>query len=559
MIFIYEAQDSIPTGCKREYKVCYPLKEAKNQYQFLHSFDWEALKGFDEIWFLNENGFEKKIYRDVLKDYSTDINNPTHANRLTMIYEMTLLPSRRETENLPQKNKIELLIQQQKFVDIKDIDNQLKNTSSDTKFVVYTNYKKNLTKGFIKKINDVNRLELYYNATFMYSKEFPVVEKIDSKEYFEIEKKLNEISAKFPDNSGITDYYYKPNNFVNIIRQSIQSELQVVRGKAKTRLKILGEDRLLYSTVIAEIVSPHRPIWYDLKIGVPYISSEYESLVLQNFDSLGEEGFRNLDEAVRKVNQDVFVILQTFRKRVIHYFEHYYEVELPDKKKINDMISTIFASFILDNEPYREDYYKLKPLIQSNALNELLSEMSDLSTLQKVMNKFNEFHFDKILTNTDMWYYILKALKPRKEVDIAPKEIVNSEFRWCGNTWEIYGLSSSPIQDKRIGISSIAIIIAYCNQYQKPIGVSLLRDILIDLFDDSKNNINPGRDFDADRKTIQKNIKKIRNNPHLDNFCNQCIVYEKWQYYLKENDGVEYKIQITHPKLTADYLRKYHR
>lgn len=559
MIFIYEAQDSIPTGCKREYKVCYPLKEAKNQYQFLHSFDWEALKGFDEIWFLNENGFEKKIYRDVLKDYSTDINNPTHANRLTMIYEMTLLPSRRETENLPQKNKIELLIQQQKFVDIKDVDNQLKNTSSDTKFVVYTNYKKNLTKGFIKKINDVNRLELYYNATFMYSKEFPVVEKIDSKEYFEIEKKLNEISAKFPDNSGITDYYYKPNNFVNIIRESIQSELQVVRGKAKTRLKILGEDRLLYSTVIAEIVSPHRPIWYDLKIGVPYISSEYESLVLQNFDSLGEEGFRNLDEAVRKVNQDVFVILQTFRKRVIHYFEHYYEVELPDKKKINDMISTIFASFILDNEPYREDYYKLKPLIQSNALNELLSEMSDLSTLQKVMNKFNEFHFDKILTNTDMWYYILKALKPRKEVDIAPKEIVNSEFRWCGNTWEIYGLSSSPIQDKRIGISSIAIIIAYCNQYQKPIGVSLLRDILIDLFDDSKNNINPGRDFDADRKTIQKNIKKIRNNPHLDNFCNQCIVYEKWQYYLKENDGVEYKIQITHPKLTADYLRKYHK
>lgn len=559
MIFIYEAQDSIPTGCKREYKVCYPLKDAKNQYQFLHSFDWEALKGFDEIWFLNENGFEKKIYSDVLKDYSTEINNPTHANRLTMIYEMTLLPSRRETENLPQKNKIELLIQQQKFVDIKDVDNQLKNTSSDTKFVVYTNYKKNLTKGFIKKINDVNRLELYYNATFMYSKEFPVVEKIDSKEYFEIEKKLNEISAKFPDNSGITDYYYKPNNFVNIIRESIQSELQVVRGKAKTRLKILGEDRLLYSTVIAEIVSPHRPIWYDLKIGVPYISSEYESLVLQNFDSLGEEGFRNLDEAVRKVNQDVFVILQTFRKRVIHYFEHYYEVELPDKKKINDMISTIFASFILDIEPYREDYYKLKPLIQSNALRELLSEMSDLSTLQKVMNKFNEFHFDKILTNTDMWYYILKALKPRKEVDIAPKEIVNSEFRWCGNTWEIYGLSNSPIQDKRIGISSIAIIIAYCNQYQKPIGVSLLRDILIDLFDDSKNNINPGRDFDADRKTIQKNIKKIRNNPHLDNFCNQCIVYEKWQYYLKENDRVEYKIQITHPKLTADYLRKYHK
>lgn len=559
MIFIYEAQESIPTGCKREYKVCYPLKDAKNQYQFLHSFDWEALKGFDEIWFLNENGFEKKIYSDVLKDYSTDINNPTHANRLTMIYEMTLLPSRRETENLPQKNKIELLIQQQKFVDIKDVDNQLKNTSSDTKFVVYTNYKKNLTKGFIKKINDVNRLALYYNATFMYSKEFPVVEKIDSKEYFEIEKKLNEISAKFPDNSGITDYYYKPNNFVNIIRESIQSELQVVRGKAKTRLKILGEDRLLYSTAIAEIVSPHRPIWYDLKIGVPYISSEYESLVLQNFDSLGEEGFRNLDEAVRKVNQDVFVILQTFRKRVIHYFEHYYEVELPDKKKINDMISTIFASFILDNEPYREDYYKLKPLIQSNALRELLSEMSDLSTLQKVMNKFNEFHFDKILTNTDMWYYILKALKPRKEVDIAPKEIVNSEFRWCGNTWEIYGLSNSPIQDKRIGISSIAIIIAYCNQYQKPIGVSLLRDILIDLFDDSKNNINPGRDFDADRKTIQKNIKKIRNNPHLDNFCNQCIVYEKWQYYLKENDRVEYKIQITHPKLTADYLRKYHK
>ena len=74
MIFIYEPIVLIPNGYSEDYKICYPIKDATNQYKFLSKLDLTTINKIDEIYFLYPNAIDLKLYQNTISDYYPEID-----------------------------------------------------------------------------------------------------------------------------------------------------------------------------------------------------------------------------------------------------------------------------------------------------------------------------------------------------------------------------------------------------------------------------------------------------------------------------------------------------
>lgn len=576
MIFIYELQEAIPLDCESDYKICYPISEGTNQYKFLYKLDSILLKKIEQIYFIYKKGFELKLYNDTLTYYSAIAKNQKER-LLKKIDELNALPNCDEIEDASKRNVIEELIRNQKFVEVEDYRQFLKNYCHEKELIINIPYKGRMTNGILQNISDAKRLKMFSNSEQMKSKGKLRITEVKSELYLEIDKKLKKIAAEKRDNPKHIQERYWPKPLLDIFNDTLLSDLSLVINEEKTRLQVLGEDAFLAFRFIQQLFLRKQssltdtPFYHDLRLGVPLQMNPHKHSAFFYFHVLknNSEECRKLSECIAIVDNDLCVVLQSANKNNFHYFIKYYDIELPDRENIEKVITSVFIAFLVEKNPLNRDYHKLRSLIDSNAFLILLKGINNLENLNTVLEKLKRVDIEKLWIDTDLWYFIVNELRQLDENDQSkkdPKQIILFDFN--NGIWNItiHGVMSSHIDS--LGIKYLACVVCYYKFYTKKIHVSDLMRLVYAIDNEvvSEPNEVIAYEMDYNADDDYKKIDGCLSRPGKKGTATYKLIVElRKQFisyrnkYYSYNPQVEIEIEVKHPKMTKSFFDPYHK
>jgi|GEM_PF-4422288 hypothetical protein len=569
MLFIYELQKPIDIHCIDDYKFCYSLNEACDQYKFLYNLDIELIKEIQEIHFIYTDNLDETLYKNtfstfspILSDYSHRKNE--HYNLYKFIFENNnIFPSISELADLRKRELITKLIRNVKFIKVLENAFSLIRSYSNSEIIIFLPFRKEITNQILDNAKEVKKILLFSDSKQMKIKEGIPAFEMESDLYFEIREKLSIVAEERVDdyeNPGI--YSFRTMSLYEIFPNTLLTALTNVYNKDLKRLKINGDQIYLAKRFIHHLLrSEVTPLYYSLQLEIPQLTCENSPLVFSDFDKLNNNTqYRELELLTKKINLLTYIILHSSQKRLIEYFKDFYEIDLPDRQNVENVISRILLTFLDENRVLVSEQYKLSSLIENNSFSRLLTNFENLDDLNKVTQMFHKISPSDLYSNTEMWYYIISKLKELKTKDKKKTPIIERSkiiFAVEGKFIKIFGLSRKDLifnYSTSLGLKYIMILISIYNHYgyKYPVASSTLKILAYNLDHKPSQAFIDDRDIENDRKSILDCVNRTKNDVRIARFCEEHVDYSKYKYCFDPMGEIE--CEVIHSKIPKGFF-----
>lgn len=556
MIFLYEKQRTIPPNCLEEYKNCYPLMEAKEQYEFLYQLDYETLKEIDQIHFLYGDDRDLDFYASVLKTYSPDILAKQNKPYFAQISELRALPSKQLLDDLRKKGLIVDLINKQKFVFYDGHQRKTPEILASQEYIIFLDHKGAFTSQILNSANNLSQFNLYATYRGMNVAARSGMVSVDAQLYVDTMRKLDVIRRDYTLEGS--DYDYEISSFLTVLRNKLLQHILNYSGKSKIKMQLIGHDSMIIDGA-AEILLGSRFSDYNLKNGVPPILNHPEApMIFRNFDYLEKpDALEDLYNLVFSLSR---VLLHSHHLRLVKRFDSYQPVNLPSQKEVQASLTSLFFALL-------QDYNKLVAApgqyfhyyIRKNSMISLIRECSQIRDLAGVIYQLDVIDKEILNNNTLMWYFIRKELH---EINNSPKsnhEESAQRVRLIFNNkaWRFIGLPSvaDDVQFDSMDIYFAAILIFARQVGYEGITFDDLRAIIDDLYKVKKERGVKSSDGSS-RDSLKDLLKRFKNkNAAFQDIAKKNIVCKNGQYWFVPLGGIAY--EVSHPKLTKEYLASF--
>ena len=574
MIFIYEIQEQIPKGCSADYKKCYPLFETKNQYKFLYQLDITLINQIDRIYFIHNEGLESKLYKDTCSRYSTEISDYVTTPIISQIFELSLLPLACDLQDKEKRVSIESLIRKQIFCEVNEPKTFIINIINKEEILICLPYKKEITQGILTNTKNWNSVHIFSNYQQMMNNDNSGFVEIEPKKYLDIDKKLRTIVSHKVDEFTDKQYYFEPKKLLEIFDKHLPMKLSFSDNRTKNRLQVNGDEFYLAKRFINHLMQNRNHNLYNLMQGIPQITNHNAHLIFFHFDALtSNDECNKLSNYIKNIKKEIYIILQSTNKISDPNFSEYPDIRLPNREMILNVITYVAIIFLNENSFPESDYPKLYPLIQNNSFLSLLNEYRSLENLYVILSKLRGVTASELLTNAEMWYYIISEMT-RMDNETAKNKII---FDFSGDAWEIHGLGKKLTYpySSSLGIKYIASIIYFHKLYNKGIHVNELSKLVHALDNDSSllettKQSGPVKfqkttkvysskstllleQYDRDRLAIYDCLSRTKKtNESINKFCKDYIKYQNYEYWFLPKDEID--CEVNHPKMNPAYF-----
>ncbi len=562
MIFLFELTKVIPEICDDHYKKAYPLSDACDIFNFILENDlYDKIK---EIKTITKNKIDDELYNRIFRQFSPYINTYSSSDLLELIFEMEVFPKDIDKENSAKISKITDLIRKNKIITVDESNKEYYfNYFSDEPFCINSLNSGEIISEILKANQDCDYPIVYVKKSEAKLKNSIGYMSIGIKEYSETKRKLDSlIPAKQLTLDPSYYTYNPPHPVLKLFDKSILTELKLLLLENKTRIQFVREDPYLSRLAANHLVKNSNISYYDLKFGIPYNIDSRSSIVFDNFDTIvNSDDQKKISDLSEKVDDKLFVILESMVEKKSFYFKKYEKVNFPNKEELLESITAIFISMLFERGLINKKLFYLIPLLQKNLLKDLLKDFKSLEELDDVLNKFANVMVDDLYNNVAMWYYIKKELNrsnptmasatinPKKKLSIIYKD--EKLHVIYNQTPEIFN------PNKANGLLYICAIILNSKYFKgkeldQKNRVDNLRMLILELKNETKQISQLKAELSEDkystiektRKTIYDAISNIKNKlPMFD----LIIRFSENRYHLI--DDSDYIISVEYPKL----------
>lgn len=565
MIFIFEPQIDYNRNFPEDFITLYALNETAYIFNFLFDLATNKKEQFDEIDkiivvsdALTENTSVKKSlrkYENVFTNYS-----PFSAKYAAEKYYSDILdvmPDLEKNDGII-SSKIVALIRNCDFTEACPYNKTIKDNLKDgpETYLYYLPFTKKYLDDLLRNFVDKeDMLILYSHSEKMRTREFNGIIRVDTKKYFQTLRMLEkarkiEVSALDASHSDLRNY--KPAELFRNFPDEFCSSLR--EANLKKHISINGEDDYLMLRTINYIVRHTIPNYYDLRRGIPEIDCDSGAYVFLKADTLQDTAdARKLFWQLREISSEEYIILQRLRELFYDlYFNSYMKLNLPVQDKVNNALTNIFLSLTNESSAFNDQYYRLERISRTNCLNELLSELTSIEAMSKVIANLKNITTKDLLFNTDLWYYIRttseKVLK--KEKPLAGR-ILKLEHSARG--WKFHGLVTKRILEfsNLKGLLLLAIIM----EYKKHISYGEITQILCEYLDENISDSNNVKTNSKPRSEIKTDLISQQDRYRKNYFAN--FNYLRNSSKGKSINGKKENRKSSQSKMDRDILSKF--
>lgn len=574
MIFFYENQFDINNLTNIKKIKAFTYKEASLIYKSLYHLPELILKDITGVvFFIDAEIIDSNAMCDIIKEYSADIDD--YPNETELMYEIwNWFPTKKETIKKQKREIIENLIKQ---ISIKHWESVAKKGNRSMNLFIKSNFFlfvssliktnsfsiiKALKKEQTKIICDNH---LSYSGSDIYS------DLICRDKYVQIYEELNEIALQYNKIEikpwKIRDY--KPNDPLNYFNNGFFDKLlsQLSQEDINKKIHFYGKDSLLADRAIELLLRGERPKYYSMPTELKHIIADDKAIVIQNFDNLDDPNdLYDLHERVQKIEDVFYIILKAIRMTYSKHFSYYDTIEIPAPKEIRKHITGIFLSLLLEKNNYKDDYWKLYALVETNLLEKIIPETDNLEILFKSIAIFSNLSFNDLLFNVGFWYTLEEQVKREIEAEkikLRNYDPIKITIENENDVWSVYNLGKIPPihEGDFIGLIYALIII----EAKREISSTEIIDISVKYRDTKKVNLQREETrkrwgysqiglLESDRSTVSGALSRLKSkNKYLEPFVRAHILpsSEKGYFYF-DSKGL-YTVEI----LPENLLRKH--
>ena len=561
MIFLYEKQIDISPDCLDGYRECHILQEAKYQYEFLYQLDDELFEKVDEIHFLYSGPLDLAEFKNILTNYSADIELYKNSNLFRFVYETRPFPSEKFLEDNQKRLRIQQLIKQQRFVNFKDTKYKYLPEIINQDKLIFLKYRKDLLSDIMNKSNGMKNLHLFAHNYNMIASKSDGITHIHTDIYLQIESILREIRSKLHISPESDVLRFLPPGSKSYLKNELLNHFITSRDRKSKRCQIIGEDMFLLHAAAELIFGTKYYYVQDLLEGIQSVNEIVNELLFKNLHVLRTVNeYKMLDELLLRFQN---VILHSNYYRDIKYFSSFRRLDLPDNEKIRQRLTSLFIALLTDNDRFMysdpDSYPFYQHLMRRNLLLPLLKECKDLFDLQTIIQQLEKIENNSLLTDPLLWYYLVDGIKKANSKKEQKKNIPHKTIKliFNGRSWRFEGLNGVEKTEgyDLLGCYGVAILIYSYTQGHTGLTYDNLRMMLDDLSLQSNKIIKRDRNASS-RESLVKIFSAFREkNKEFENFYKMHIKCKQGRYWFQPSNEISYEVE--HNYLNQKFNQKY--
>ena len=426
--------------------------------KLLYSLNNSLYKDIQAIYIFST---DKSINQNIFKEFNIDFSfyfkeKIEYANSLFLQF---LNPEELNSLKPEKKERINRLISRAQFF------NTLEEINASNSFLCY-----------LPLININNPLLTSFQNLFMVADSIKVSNwsigkqtTISALEYYEIKKVLDENVHNFQLEEW-EEYTYKHAPFINQFGDDYFEKVRdiTIGERVTNKAYFHGEDFLVARKTIDYYMTDSNYYKHDLRNGLNKISDKVDKIMFANIDYLDDNSLNEFSKKIWPLEiKSTKIAIQGLKIDLDFYLDNFYDVRIPDSDMIQNVLSKLFISLLIEKNKLKGDVRKLYQILKINGFKDLLININYISGLDKIINKIYIVEVEDLLYHPEFWVkFQIEASTLKSDISFTKEKIVSADIdHWQLNekngTWTIVKNGEVLISSHSNSFTYLAMILKY--------------------------------------------------------------------------------------------------